>query len=146
MRIRPMIVHTLLLLAGMTCLYLAYQQFLKTRQLLLNGVITTATVVENLVEAGDGSDMYRPKFQYMNRQHQPVEFTGTVSSNPPAWTVGETAMMIYNPGSPRSERLISYWNLYRGTIIWAALAAPFLVIGIGYFLFNFYSRDLVRHF
>lgn len=144
MRLLPMLVHFFITMAGLTCLYLAWQTYQKTRMLLSEGVVTTATVIENLAEASDDSDVYRPKFRYTNQQHQPVEFTGSIASNPPAWKVGETSLMVYRPDQVRSERLLSYWNLHRVTILLTALAAPLLVIGLGYFLFHLYARDLAH--
>jgi hypothetical protein len=58
--------------------------------------------------------------------------------------VGETSLMVYRPDQVRSERLLSYWNLHRVTILLTALAAPLLVIGLGYFLFHLYARDLAH--
>jgi hypothetical protein len=49
--------------------------------------------------------------------------------------VGEEADVIYDPGHPERARLIGYWGLFIASIILAAVAAPFLVIGSGYFVY-----------
>lgn len=146
MKRSSMITHSLLVLAGLACLYFARKHYQTTQALIASGVITTATMIENIVEVDDDTDMYRPKFQYYNRNQQPVEFISQRSNSRPAWRVGETAPMIYLPDKVKSERLISYWNLYRGTILWTALAAPFLVMGMGYFLFHLYNRNTLHPF
>jgi hypothetical protein len=141
-----MIVHSLVLLAGVVCLYIAWLQFQKTHLLITTGIATTATVIDNLPEMVKKETMYRPRFQYMNERHQPAQFNGEFVTSPPAWSIGETTMVVFRPGEPKSVRIVSYWSLYRVTILVTALATPFLVIGLGYFLFFFYSRNLVNHF
>jgi len=142
-----MITHGLLVLAGLTALYLALQQYRKTQALIGNGIRTTATVVELIEEVdAEGDNMYRPRFQYTNQARQPVDFISPASHLRSPWAVGETAPMIYRPDQARSERLISYWNLYRGTILLTAIAAPLLVMGLGYFLFHLYTRDSLHPF
>jgi Protein of unknown function (DUF3592) len=146
MKLMPMIIHSLVLLAGLICLYIAWQQFQKTHLLLSKGITATATVIENRPEKVKNNTMYRPRFQYMNQNHQPVQFSGKVVSSPPAWSVGETTLVVYRPDDSTSVRIVSYWNLYSVTILLTALAAPFLVIGLGYFAYSFYARSLVNHF
>jgi hypothetical protein len=141
-----MLIHSLVLLAGLVCLYIAWLQFQETRRLLSTGIITTATVVENRPEKVKQNTMYRARFQYTNRDHQPVQFNGEVLTSPPAWSIGETTLVVYRPEDSGSVRIISYWNLYRVVILLTAAATPFLVIGLGYFLYFYYSRSILNHF
>jgi hypothetical protein len=144
-KLSAMIVHALVLLVGMTGLYFGYLQFQKTKSLLSTGIVITATVIENIMEVSDESDMYRPRFQFMDKNHKPVQFTGTVSSSRQEWSVGETTSVVYIADRPDTVRIISYWNLYRATILLTALASPFLVIGMGYFLFHLFSENILNH-
>ncbi len=146
MKLIPMIVHSLVLLAGLVCLYIAWTFYQKTYHLLKSGITTTATVIENRPEPVKQDTVYRARFQYMNQDHQPAHFNSDVATSPPSWSIGETTTVIYLPDQPESVRIVSYWNLYRITILLVAAAAPFLVVGLGYFIFFFYSRSLVNHF
>lgn len=137
-----MIIHGIILLVGVTGLYFAFGQFQKTRQLLSTGIVTTATVVEMIEGQGEDGDLSMPKFRFMDQQNRPVEFTSGVSSKPPAWEVGEQVAIIYRPQQANDARVISYWSLFRWSIVLTALAAPFLVIGLGYFIFQLYADDL----
>lgn len=145
MKLMPMIIHSLVLLAGLIVLYIAWLQFQKTQRLISSGVSTVATVIENVPQTKKGQTTYRPKFQYMDQQHNRATFLGELNTSPPAWSIGETTLIVYMPGQPGSARIISYWNLYRATILFTAAAAPLIVIGIGYFLYFLYSRNLVSH-
>lgn len=139
---QAMIAHTSLLVVGMVCLYFALMQYQKTHRLLSSGIITTATVIELIGVQGEDGDLFKPKFRFMDQQHKPVEFIGMVSSKPPAWDVGEQTAIVYPPNRVDDVRIVSYWNLFRWSILLSALAAPFLVIGFGYFVFHLYSGDL----
>ncbi len=129
-------IHALLLLVGVVLMSIAYWQFQRTMKLLKNGERAKARVLE-LVESRSRSDgtSYRPVFAFITKTNQAQQFTYDVSSSPPAWKVGEEADIIYNPEKPEQARLLGYWGLFIGTIILAAVAAPFLVIGSGYFVF-----------
>lgn len=143
MKLMPMIVHSLVLLGGLIFVYFAWLQFQKTHLLLSKGIMTTATVVENVTVPVKNNITYKPRFQYMDQNHQPAQFMGEVNTSPPAWSIGETATVIYLPGQPGSVRIMTYWNLFRSSILLAAASAPFFVIGLGYFLYFFFSRSWV---
>jgi hypothetical protein len=129
-------IHALLLLVGLVLMSIAGWQFRQTMKLLKNGERTKARVLE-LVASRSRSDgtTYRPVFGFMTKTNQAQQFTYDVSSSPPAWKVGEEADIIYNPDRPERARLIGYWGLFIASIILAAVAAPFLVIGSGYFVY-----------
>jgi len=145
MKLMPMIIHSLVLLAGLIVLYIAWLQFQKTQKLISSGVTAIATVIENVPETRKGQTTWRPKFQYMNQEHNHTTFMGELNTAPPAWSIGETTLIVYIPNQPGSARIISYWNLYRTTILITAGAAPLVVIGLGYFLYFLYSRNLMGH-
>ena len=129
-------IHALLLLVGLVLMSIAYGQFQRTMNLLKNGERAKARVLE-LVESRSRSDgtSYRPVFEFVTKANEVKRFVYDVSSSPPAWQVGEEADVIYNPARPEQARLVGYWGLFIASIILAAVAAPFLVIGGGYFVY-----------
>lgn len=141
-KLSTMIVHAIVLLVGMAGLYFAYGQYLKTRQLIAEGTVTTATVIELIDGQGDDGDLFKPKFQFMDKNHKPVEFVSDISSKPPAYDVGDKVAIIYRPDRPDDARVISYWSLFRWSIILAALSMPFMVIGLGFFVFHLFEGGL----
>jgi len=129
-------IHALLLLVGLLLMGIACWHFQKTMKLLKNGERAKARVLE-LVESRSRSDgtSYRPVFEFITKTNEVRRWEYDVSSSPPSWEVGEEADVVYNPDQPGQARLIGYWGLFIGTIVLAAVAAPFIIIGGGYFVY-----------
>lgn len=121
---------------GFLLVYLAYYQYDKTEKLLDNGIKTGARVIELITQSDSDGNTYKPVFEYTDRSGLKRQFTSSVSSNPPAFLVGDRVELVYNPLNYDDAKVISYWGLYRGTIILLAFAFPFLIIGLGYFLYR----------
>jgi hypothetical protein len=127
-----------LLLISLVLIYFANKQYNKTTKLISNGVKTTATVVSLITVSGSDGNTYKPVFEYTDKLNIKQIFKSEVSSNPPAYRIGEKIKIIYNPIDKSEVKTISYWGLYRWAIILLSIASPFLIIGGGYFL---YSRN-----
>lgn len=138
-----MFIHAVLLLAGLTGIYFASKLLQKTQALLADGVFTTAKVIEVLEEPDDESITYRPKFQYVDKEDRPVQFTGSIGTGHKVWSVGEEVKVVYRPTDPKSVRIVTYWNLHRASILLFAFSLPLVAIGAGYFLFHISIRDTV---
>ena len=109
----------------------------ETRELLKTGVNTRAIVSEIItVENSDGKS-YKPVFTFLDENGHAVSFENPVSSNPVVWKLGEEVSVIYDPNMPSIAKVVSYWGLFRVSIICALIAAPFLVVSLGYFFFIF---------
>lgn len=128
-------IHALLLLVGLVLMSIAGWQFRQTMKLLKNGERAKARVLELISTRGSDGTTYRPLFGFVTKANQVKQFEYDVSASPPDWKVGEEADVIYDPDRPERARLIGYWGLFIASIILAAVAAPFLVIGSGYFLY-----------
>ncbi|GIW72147.1 MAG: hypothetical protein KatS3mg102_1689 [Planctomycetota bacterium] len=55
---------------------------------------------------------------------QRYRFTSSVSSNPPAYSVGERVQVLYDPEQPQRARIDSFWQLH---LLWLATGLPALV-------------------
>jgi len=126
---------------GLILIGFAVWQFQKTKQLLQDGVKTTATVIQ-LIEStdNDGDVTYKPVFSFQDRNHNERTFVSLISSRPPSYQVNQKVKLVYNPYDPDEVKIIGFWGLYRVTIFLSCLAAPLLIIGGGYLL---YLRDTV---
>ena len=82
--------------------------------------------------------MYKPVFEYPDRSSQKRIFESGIASKPPTYEIGEKVQIIYNPKKKESEKTISFWGLYRGSVILFMIAAPFLIIGGSYLLHKMY--------
>jgi hypothetical protein len=135
-------IHALLLLVGLVLMSIAYWQFQQTMKLLKNGEIAKARVLELVAVRDSDGTSYRPLFRFTTKTNQVKHFEYDVSSSPPAWEVGEEADVIYNPDHPEQAKLMGYWGLFIGAIVLIAVAAPFIIVGGGYFVYVAMLKDL----
>ena len=122
-----------LLTTGLVLSYYSYSFYNKTNNLVDNGVKTTA-VVSKLVYVPDydGSGGDKPYFTFTDRNNKEHTFTNGISSSPPAFKLNEKVKVIYNPKDTEEVKVVSFWGLYRWSVILLMIAAPFLVISISY--------------
>lgn len=120
---------------GMVLLYFAMRSYNNTKDLLSTGIKTTAIVVEmKTVSDSDGST-YKPVFEFTDRGNGVRRYESGVSSNPPAYKVGEKVKIVYDKIDDDEVKTISFWGLYRWSIILLCIASPLLIIGGGYMLY-----------
>ncbi len=130
------ILYAVLLLIGLVLAGFAYMFYKKTQNLIQNGIIVEATVIDLIASRGSKSTTYKPVFEYYDISNNRRTFTSTIGSSPPSFKVGEKATLIYNPANEATIKVVGYWGLYRWTIILLAIASPMIIIGGGYFLYT----------
>ena len=62
---------------------------------------------------------------------QVSDFTGTTSSNPPRYHIGETVPVLYVETDPFGARIDSFFSVWGAAMILGILGAVFLLIGGG---------------
>lgn len=121
---------------GVFIAYMACLQFTKTQNLLADGIKTKAKVIHLEVFTGDNNPLYSPVFEYKDRRNQVLEYTSSIRSYPALYKVGDVVSIVYDRQKPETMKVISFWNLYRGSVIPFMIAAPLLVIGFSYLAFR----------
>ncbi|WP_185782197.1 DUF3592 domain-containing protein [Croceivirga lutea] len=127
-----------LFLIGIVILYFTYNQYAKTQRLLENGIKTTGTVESYITSSGDNGTMYKPVITFKDKRGRQREFVSEISSKPPAYEIGEKVKLVYDIRKDSNVKTVSFWGLYRGVVIPAMIASPFLVIGAAYLLYRLY--------
>lgn len=127
--------YSLLFALGSFLAYHAWTQFQKSQDLLNRGERTVAEVVEYKTSRGKNGTVYAPIFKFKDRSQHVVSFTSTINSSPPAYDIGENVKIVYNRRNPQDVKVVSFWGLYRASIILLMVASPLLVIGGSYLLF-----------
>lgn len=127
--------YLLLLILGIVLSYFAYSEYQKTQKLLHSGVKSTATVIDLEVSRGDDGDMYKPIFEFTDRSLEKRTFKSSISSSPAPYKIGEKVKVIYNQKNLDEVKTISFWGLYRWSIILFMIAAPLLILGGSYLLY-----------
>lgn len=131
-------VYTGLLALGVVLFYFSYVQFSKTQELINTGVKTKAEVVDLIPVRGKKGYTYKPVYQYTDRTGKETSFISDVATRPAPHEIGEYVNIIYAPDSD-FRKVVSYWGLYRYTILLLCFSLPLMIIGGGYFL---YARAL----
>lgn len=124
-----------MLLISLVLIYFANKNYYSTKSLIDKGVKTTATVVDLLEIRGDDSSTYKPVFKYTNLAGTEQTFKSQVSSRPAPYKIGDHIQILYSKDGAK-VKIISFWGLYRSTIILLAIASPLLIIGGGYFMYT----------
>ena len=127
--------YATLLTIALVLMYFAYKQYIVTDQLMNSGIKTKATVVDLIELSGSDGSTYKPVFEYEDWSDNKYSFESEISSNPAPFTIGDKVDIVYSKDK-KTQKVISYWGLYRWTIILLSIAAPLFVIGGGYFLFR----------
>ena len=86
----------------------------------------------------DGNKMYQPTFRYADEKGDSFSFKQKFVSNTPSFALGEKMEIVYDPQHLERPRIFSYWGLFRVAIIVASVALPFLMIGLGFYVFEGY--------
>ncbi len=131
------IFYSILFLIGAGLSYGSFTQYRKTQLLLSKGIRTNATVIKLLPSVSDGTTVYSPVFEYTDRSMVKHIYESSIQSYPAPYKIGEKVKIIYNPRKPKNVKTISFWGLYRGSVILFMIAAPFLIIGGSYMLYSF---------
>lgn len=75
------------------------------------------------------SNTYAPVIRFVTAADETIEFTSSVSSNPPGYAKGESVEVLYLPGAPHEARIRGFVYLWLGPIILGGIGSVFLLIG-----------------
>jgi hypothetical protein len=141
------VIHFLILLTGLILLAFSIWEYNQSVDLIQEGIQTTATVVSIVRRASTNSEgstwSYIPVFEYKIGNNQVRQFEYDVSSSWNPWIVGEKKEVLYTP-QEEIVKFISFWGLFRTSVLQLCLALPLLVVGGGYFLFELKYRFSIK--
>jgi hypothetical protein len=124
-----------MLLVSLVLIYFALQQYNNTKSLIDNGIKTKAKVIDLIKIRSDDGYTYKPVFQFTNKKGTDITFKSEISSSPTPYKIGDKVHVIYSRNS-EERKIVSFWGLYRWTIILLSIASPLIIIGGGYFLYS----------
>lgn len=110
--------------------------WMRTRRFIEESVPAFGEVVE-LREHHDEGVTYAPVVRFTGPGGRVVEFTESVSSNPPAHRVGERVKILYRPEDPTRARVASTLNLYLLAMIFAVIGGIVSIVGLLLAVFAF---------
>jgi hypothetical protein len=125
--------YYIILALGFVFLIAAIFSFRHTIEFLNKGNKATATVIDLRMYESEGK-VYAPTFTFLTSDNELITYELPEGSDPPAWKIGETETIIYDPANPSNASLYSYFRLFTWTLVLVSIALPLLVIGAGYFI------------
>jgi len=132
-----MMIYGILTIIGTILLGIALYLLQKRLNLLKTGVIAEGRIREFLrVYNEKGRDRYYPIIEYQDQDQAYKTMRSRIAMGKKRGDKGQFVRVVYDPRSEKNRFLVSYLNLFLTPIILACLAAPFLVIGIGYYLYQ----------
>jgi hypothetical protein len=104
----------------------------KTRYFIAHAEKADGTVTKMLevLDKDDNSPMYRPVVAFTTRKGEAVAFTSSFSSRPPAYVVGESVEVLYDPRNTLDARINGFGSLWLGPWILGGLGALFTAVGV----------------
>jgi hypothetical protein len=128
-------VYSILLASGVILLAISLFKFGESLAFIRKSERAIGTVIElEEREDGEGNRSYKPIFKFKTSANQEITCLSPVSSSPPAWKIGEEAIIAYNPANPSQAKVLTYFGAFLWTIVFMAIAMPLIVVGGGYFV------------
>ncbi len=115
--------------------------FSDTREFLGEAVKGEGEVIELVAKRSTDSNnhtsyTYAPRVRFRSGGGHEFEFTASISSNPPSYSVGEIVPLLYQPGDPQKARIDSFFSLWGGALITGVVGLFFFAIGGGMVLYG----------
>lgn len=127
------------LLIGAIYLYLDKQSFLKTAN------VAPGLVVELRASRSDNSTTYSPVVSFTAKDGRQIEFTSSVSSNPPSYSEGESVEVVYDPANPYEANINGFSSLYLGPLILGILGTVFFLVGFSIILSGYLKQKKAHY-
>lgn len=129
--------YSTLFALGSVLTYFAWMQYKESQKLLNKGEHSTAKVIAYETSSSKKGKHYASIFEFKDHTQNLITFTSSINSSPPTHDIGEMVTIVYNKNNPYDVKVISFWGLYRWSVILLMLASPLLVIGGSYLLYSF---------
>jgi len=123
------IIGIVIILCSIVPLGVAGYWYAKTDSFLEKAVKTEATVVDVEERKSDDGTRYYPVFSFVDEGGNEHKIYSTMGSYPPAYELGETVLIFYDPQNPEKTKLDSFVSLWLGPVILGVLG--FIPVFIG---------------
>ena len=130
------IIKYVFLIVGLALLTGAFFLYQNKKAFLAKADTAQGTVIELLESRSDNSITYKPLVSFKTKEGAQIEFTSSVSSNPPSYSEGETVEVLYDPSNPRDANINGFSSLWLGPLILGILGAVFSLIGFSIIFFK----------
>lgn len=120
------------LAVGLACLVGAAAAHVRRLDFERSAVRVEARVISLLPRRSDhgSSPVYAPVFRFTTNDGQVVRVSSSSASSPPAYEVGQTVPLLYDPEHPQRAEEITFSARYLAPLLLLGLGLPFLGVGV----------------
>lgn len=107
------------------------------------GNVTIATVIdlkENI--NSDNEKSYIPVFRFVTDKKEEIIYQDNVSSDPPAWSIGEETKVVYHKDTPHDVVILTYFSSFGVVVILLSLALVCFSISGGHYWARHFFKSL----
>lgn len=130
----PSILKYVFSIVGVALFVGTLMSYKSTSDFLEEAVSVQGTVVALAKKRSEDSVTYRPVVEFVTGNGEEVEFTSTMGTNPPRFSVGEQVEVLYLPAEPGDAKINDFADLWWMTIGMAGMGIPFFAVGALIFL------------
>ena len=111
-----------------------------------SAIETRGTVVRQVeLESEDGEPVFAPLVEWRDDAGIERRFRGQLGQANPAYELGETVAMAYDPHNPDDARLTAFWPAWMRAIVATVLGVAFLAAGIWFLDVDRRERRRIAH-
>ena len=118
-------------LIGAGTLAAAFSFYSSTYDFVQSARETTGKVIELERSRSSDSNAYFPVVEFEGPGGQRLRFRSSSGSNPPAFSRGESVVVLFDPASPDNARIKSFFSLWGGPLFLGGMGALFGSVGLG---------------
>ncbi|MBE8726537.1 DUF3592 domain-containing protein [Flavobacterium hungaricum] len=130
------IIKYVFLIIGLIALGGALYLYQNKREFLDKAITVQGTVKELISSRSKNSTTYKPLVSFITKDGKQIEYTSSVSSNPPSYEVGEKVEIFYDPADPYDADINGFASLWLGPLVLGILGIIFFSIGFSIILFG----------
>ncbi|RZJ47761.1 MAG: DUF3592 domain-containing protein [Flavobacterium sp.] len=123
-------------IVGLALLIGAFFLYQNKKSFLEKAITVEGTVTELLPSRSDNSTTYKPVVTFTTKDDKKIEYTSSVSSNPPSYHVGEKVEIFYDPADPYDADINGFFSLWLAPLILGIMGSIFFLIGFSIILFG----------
>jgi len=132
-------------LIGLGMLIGAFFAYRHTHDFLAEAISAQGTVVDmteshSRDSSGHSSTYYYPVIEFKDQRGETIRFTSSSGSNPPSYSRGESADILYVPSRPQDASINGFFSLWGAAVILGGIGAIFFLTGGLIILFTLLKR------
>jgi hypothetical protein len=108
------------------------------------GAVSAPGKVVDLVPTMDSKrrTLYKPVFEFTDRNDRVHRITGSVASDPPSYERGETVTVRYKPENPEKAQLAGFMDTWLTALVCGGLGIVFTSIAAGFVIYAVRRRSI----